>query len=116
MPKYRVGLQKEFSEIFDGVWIPKRTREKKSPADPEQKQRQQKRQVEEVISTMKCTRNFQCYKSGFQNVSKAKLAAETGLVECLSENQQDCEFRTSFMDRTFCKCQLRCYIAKNLQK
>jgi len=115
MPKYRVGLQKDFSEIFDGVWIPKRTREKKPTTAPGQKQQQQ-RQIENIIAAMKCAKDFQCCKSGFMNLCKAKLVADTGLVECSPENQQDCEFRISFMDRTFCKCQLRCYIAKNLHK
>jgi hypothetical protein len=115
MPKCRVGLQKEFSEIFDGVWIPKRTRPKKPPTAPEQK-KQQEWQIKQIIAAMKCAKDFQCYKSGLTNLCKAKLVADTGLVECLPENQQACEFRASFMDRTFCKCQLRCYIAKNLHK
>ncbi len=116
MQKYRVGLQKDFSEIFDSVWIPKRTRTKKPTPALGQKQQQQQQQIKNIIAAMKCAKNFQCYKSGFMNLCKAKLVPDIGLVECSPENQQDCEFRTSFMDRTFCKCQLRCYIAKNLHK
>ena len=115
MPKYKTGLQKEFSKIFEGVWIPRKTRLKQNPAAIEQEQ-QHKRQIEQIIGAMKCAKGFQCYKSGLTNLCKARLVADTGLVECSPENQQDCEFRTPFMDRTFCKCQLRCYIAKNLHK
>jgi len=116
MPKYRVGLQKEFSEIFEGVWVPESKRVKRGSAATEQNQHQQKGQIEEIMRAMKCTKDFQCYKSGFTKLCNAKLIADTGLVECSPENQQACEFRTFFMDRNFCKCQLRRYIAKNLHK
>ena len=113
MAKDRVGLHKNCSAIFEGVWIPPKNHRRPFAA-PKQKQQVQKSKIEHIISQMKCSKGFECYKSEFKNLCKAREIAGTELVECSPENQQACEFRTTFMETAFCKCQLRCYIAKNL--
>ncbi len=116
MSKNRVGLQKKFSTIFEGVWIPKKTDARQTFAATTQGKKLQKEKIEQIISQMKCLKDFECYKSGFKNLCKVNILEDTGLVECSPENKKPCEFKSSFMGRTFCKCQLRCYIAENFHK
>jgi len=120
MRKRRFGLQKEFSAIFDGVWVPKRPRAKgpsDAPASEEQQQQQQQmKQIEQIISSMKCSKDFECFKSGFEKLCKVNVIGNGKVIECLPENRGGCEFRFSFLGRSFCKCELRYYIAKNLNK
>ena len=115
MSKNRIGLQKNCSEIFEGVWIPSRNRQKENMTEQEKEQQQQK-QIEEIIAAMKCSKDFLCYKSGFTDLCEVKVVAETGFVECLPGNEQACEFKRHLMDKTFCECRLRRYIANNLHK
>ena len=77
MSKNRIGLQKNCSEIFEGVWIPSRNRQKENMTEQEKEQQQQK-QIEEIIAVMKCSKDFLCYKSGFTNLCEVKVVAETG--------------------------------------
>jgi len=116
MPKHRVGLQKDFSAIFDGVWIPKKIRVSRHAPAPASNAQEMKMQMEEIIRGMNCQKDFECIKSGFEKLCKAKIIGNGKLVECSPENQQACEFRFFFTDRSFCKCRLRYYIAKNFQK
>lgn len=115
MAKNKVGLHKNFSAIFEGVWIPPKTHRRPFAA-PAQKQQTQKSEIEHIISQMKCSKGFECYKAGFKNLCRARIIAGTELIECSPENQQACEFKAAFMEMAFCKCKLRCYIAKNLHK
>jgi len=115
MAKNRVGLQKNFSSIFNGVWIPQKTRRRPFDA-PVQEQQLQKSKIEHIINRMKCSKDFECYKSGFKNLCRVKIIEGAELIECSPENRRDCEFRVPFMNRAFCKCQLRYYIAKNLHR
>ncbi len=116
-PKQRAGLQKDFSAIFQGVWIPKkpRRRQAEEPAAAQEHERQIN-EIEQIISSMKCSKDFACFKSGFQNLCKIKVIGDGKIIECSPENDFPCEYRFSFMDRTFCKCELRYYIARNLNK
>lgn len=117
MRKRRAGLQKEFSVIFDGVWVPKRQRAKEffdAPASEEQ--HQQTKQIEQIIGSMKCSKDFECFKSGFQKLCKVNVIGDGKVVECSPENRGKCEFRFSFLGNSLCKCELRYYIARNLNK
>ena len=75
-----------------------------------------KRQIEEIISTIECQKDFECYKSGFQNLTKVKSFEPQDLVECLGENPQQCQFSFPFGNGYFCKCPVRAYIAQKLGK
>ena len=74
------------------------------------------RQIEGIISQMKCKKDFQCYKSGFKDLCQIKDIGVPDSVRCLSEASEDCEYSFAFGDSCFCKCPLRLYIAKNLKK
>jgi len=74
------------------------------------------RQIEEIISQMKCKKDFQCYKSGFKDLCETKDIGVPDSVRCLSKPLGDCEYSFAFGDGYFCKCPLRVYITKNLKK
>ena len=74
------------------------------------------RQIEEIIRQIKCDKDFQCCKSGFEDICEAKDIGLPDSVKCLSKHPGDCEYAFAFGDSYFCKCPLRVYIAKNLKK
>ena len=118
MSKRKAGLQKEFSAIFRDVWIPKRQQSLRpagKPAPPPQDTRHI-REMEQIARRISCAKDFQCYKSGFEKLCRAKIVGNGKMVECSPENEGSCEFRFSFMKKSFCKCPLRYHIAKNLKK
>lgn len=71
-------------------------------------------EIEKIISTMKCSKGFICYKSNFEQLCKVINPGEGKIIECSPLNQGPCAYRFSFMGKVFCKCPLRYYIAKNL--
>ena len=73
-------------------------------------------QIEEIKSGMKCPRRFECYKSGFENLSKIRGIDKKEFLECLEENAQDCQFSLSFGNTVSCLCPLRIYIATEFHK
>ena len=75
-----------------------------------------KPQIEEIIGGMKCPRDFKCYESGFEDLCKAKDIGLESFSKCLEEDPLECTFAFSFGYSHFCKCPLRVYIAKTLQK
>jgi len=75
-----------------------------------------KKQIEEIIGGMKCPRDFKCYKSGFENLCKAKDIGIESFLKCLEENPQECKFSLSFGYSYLCQCPLRIYIVKKLKK
>ncbi len=75
-----------------------------------------KTQIEEIISGMECSKDFKCYKSGFDNLSKIRIFRDGEVVECLEQHAQLCEFSFVIGRGHFCKCPLRIYIAKNFNR
>ncbi len=196
--KKRIGLQKDFSAIFDGVWIPPKPHKEQAPAEPipqeqdhavekpeseeqdrvpdppafnesdqavatplseeqdnavetpssleqenaaetpipDQQQHtadaatideeehagdtaisiEQTREIERIMDSMKCSKAFICYKSGFKDLCKVKNVGEGRIIECSPENRGPCTYRFTFTGRIFCKCPLRHYIARNLKR
>ena len=76
----------------------------------------QKTQIEEIISKNECPKDYECYKSGFDNVCRAKIFIDGNLVECFDKGRTSCKFSHHFGLGYFCKCPLRKYIAQNLNK
>jgi hypothetical protein len=127
--KQRSGLQKDFAAIFEGVWVPKKARAARQPPKPDPQEQEQQaeqagqtnpaehvEQIERIIASMTCSKGFECFKSGFENLCRANIVGNGQIIECSPENRQSCEYRFGFMDKTFCKCRLRYYIARNLNK
>jgi len=78
-----------------------------------------KKRVEEIIGKLKCPKDFQCYKSGLENLCKAKeIRGTVSYLECLEKNSRECIFSVylSDWDAHFCACPLRIYIAEKLKK
>jgi hypothetical protein len=73
---------------------------------------EQKRHIEEIIRDMECPKDFECYKSGFANVCKAKNGAIESLLECSEKHPEMCQFSLPYGDGYFCECPFRHYIAK----
>ena len=75
-----------------------------------------KEKIEQIMADMNCSGDFECYKSGYANLCKAKNNGMGGYADCLEDQIKcKCEFRVPFGSGTFCHCPLRVYIAKNLE-
>lgn len=77
---------------------------------------EQKRRIEEIMAGMECELDFECYKSGFEKICKARDRGLPNYVDCLEESRTMCGFRVPFGSGAYCKCPLRVYIAKTLKK
>lgn len=75
-----------------------------------------KTQIEEIISGIECPKDFECYKSGFENLPKTRIIVSGEVVECLEESSRMCNLSFSFGSGYFCKCPLRRYITKNFNR
>ena len=75
-----------------------------------------KKELWELIGYLKCPKDFKCYRSGFENLCKAKAVGMEGFLDCLEENPRDCKFAFPFGHGHFCHCPLRVYIAKKVKK
>jgi hypothetical protein len=73
-------------------------------------------QIEEIISGIECPKDFECYKSGFEDLSKIEIFRDGELVECLEKHSRLCKFSFSFGFGYYCKCPLRRYIAQNFNR
>jgi len=75
---------------------------------------EQKRRIEEIMAGMQCPKGFECYKSGFEKISKVEDKGLLGYVECLENRGTRCKFKVPYGDSIYCKCPLRVYVAKEL--
>jgi len=75
-----------------------------------------KKRINEILIVMECQRDFECYKSGFSNLSKIKDAGIEIFLKCSKKNPKLCKFSFSFGYEYFCKCPLRVYVAKKLKR
>ena len=73
-------------------------------------------QIEKIINEMECPKDFTCYKSGFNNLCRAKDIGLESFIECLEENPNGCTFSLSFGYSHLCTCPLRIYILRNIKK
>lgn len=75
-----------------------------------------KKEIEEILGQMQCPKDFECYKSGFEALCKARYVGGELFLECLEETPQRCKF-SLFLGRShLCQCPLRAYIAKKFKK
>jgi hypothetical protein len=73
-------------------------------------------QIEGIINGMECSKDFECYKSGFENLCKVRIFRNGELSECLDTKSWLCPFSFNFGNGYYCKCPLRKYIAKHFYK
>jgi hypothetical protein len=72
--------------------------------------------VEELIGGLSCPKNFRCCESESQQLCKAKDIGMESFLECLEKNPLSCSFSLSYADSYYCRCPLRVYLAKELDK
>jgi len=75
-----------------------------------------KQQIEEIIRTMHCPRDFKCYKSDFQNIGEVGIVGDAVMLECIEPRGRTCEFGSSEGCGIICTCPLRNYIATNFRR
>ena len=79
--------------------------------------KEHKEKIEQIMADMNCSKDFECYKSGFDNLCKAKDNRIDGFAACLEDEIKcKCGFRVNFGYGVLCRCPLRIYIAKNIEK
>ena len=67
--------------------------------------------IEQIMREMECPKDFQCYRSEFVKLCKAKIFL-SGYADCLEENSELCKFSVPFGEGLFCRCPLRVYVAE----
>jgi hypothetical protein len=72
--------------------------------------------LEDIIDGIRCPKDFECYKMGFENLCKAKDFGLSEFLECLEKNPEGCKFSVPYGTWYLCQCPLRIYIAKKLKK
>jgi hypothetical protein len=72
--------------------------------------------IEDIMCTMKCPKEFVCYTSGFKKLCRARDIGLKSFVACLARDPLDCKFSIHFGEIFFCQCPLRIYISKCLSR
>ncbi len=73
----------------------------------------------EIMSSLECPKDFECYKQGFENLCIAEDVGVENYIECLEARPHKCSFSTPYGPYgaiVYCSCPLRVYICKNLEK
>ena len=73
------------------------------------------RTVEEIMSSMECSKDFACVKNGFQNVLQSKCFAGR-FFTCTGSNSYLCSYRLPFGYSYFCTCPLFIHSAQKKYK
>ncbi|UCD00056.1 MAG: hypothetical protein JSW66_09270 [Phycisphaerales bacterium] len=73
-------------------------------------------QIEGIMSSMDCQKDFKCYKSDFDSICRAVHRGLDTLADCCDHGNTACAFRVPFGRGAFCRCPLRIYIAKHFKK
>jgi hypothetical protein len=72
--------------------------------------------IEEMMCGFTCHKDFECYRSGFRNLCKARDIGLESFVACLMSDPLECKFTLLFGGVFFCTCPVRIYLVKNLKK
>ena len=72
--------------------------------------------IENIMRGMECAKGFKCYELGFHNLCHAKDIGMESFVECLESRTKECKFSFPFGHSHLCKCPLRIYVKKNLNR
>jgi hypothetical protein len=74
------------------------------------------KKIEDLIDGMKCPKDFECYKMGFEKLCEAEDFGLSGFLRCMDKNPDKCKFSAPYGSWYLCDCPLRIYIAKQLKK
>ena len=81
-----------------------------------------KEKMENIIAAMrtdsiKCSKDFECYTSSFENLCKIKgVVGSFDIIECASDDAQCCGLSFTAAGELYCRCPLRRYIAANFHR
>ena len=75
-----------------------------------------KAKIEGVMEAMRCPDNFKCVKGDAEQLCKAEDYGNANYVKCLEKKASRCVFSIPFGVGGYCKCPLRVYLCKELQK
>jgi hypothetical protein len=84
--------------------------------DEELKKLIEKISLEKVAGGIECPKDFKCTRVSFEDLCKADDIGQEGCLECLERESCDCPFMIDIGYARLCRCPLRVYIAKNLNK
>ncbi|HER43648.1 MAG TPA: hypothetical protein ENO08_04225 [Candidatus Eisenbacteria bacterium] len=79
-------------------------------------QRQHENEMEEIMKGMECPEDFSCYRKGFRDICKAKDFGIETILECLEEDAEECSFSYAYGHLHFCKCPMRNFAARRLNR
>ena len=77
-------------------------------------EQEHKEQMEKIMADMDCPKDFECYKSEFEKLCKAKDNGMYEYANCLESDSSTCSFKFSFGNDTLCHCPVRVYVVNNL--
>ena len=72
-------------------------------------------ELKKILGRVQCPRDFYCYKSEYNSLSKREAIGAKSFLICLEEKLQECTFVISGEYHFLCKCPLRNYIANELK-
>jgi hypothetical protein len=76
-----------------------------------------KDEIEAIMSEMKCSMDFACYKSNFEGICEVRNVDRHDFLRCMSANAINCDFSLPFEKNLhFCLCPLRIFAANTLNK
>ena len=74
------------------------------------------KQIEELVNSLKCPKDFVCYKSGFKKMCRVKDIGIESFLICLDKDSLECRFSVHFGGVYFCQCPLRVLICREYRK
>ena len=106
LEKIAVDLKQEMEELEERI---ESLEQEKEDVKTHQK-------VVEIIGDLKCPKDFQCYKSKYDELCNAGFNGKPGMLCCLEEEPNECIFSLSYRDTYYCQCPLRNHIAEKVGK
>ena len=74
------------------------------------------REIKKLMKEIDCPKNFICMKDGYKNLCKAEDLGLDEFLECMQEDSSSCPYSFRFGSNFFCKCGVRFYLARKLEK
>jgi hypothetical protein len=75
-----------------------------------------RRQIDDIMGAMDCPKRFRCAENGFEELCRAEDIHLDHHLVCLEERPEACSFAVPFGGASFCRCPLRVYLAKHVQR
>ena len=79
-------------------------------------ERQDDSLIEKLAAKFQCPKDFKCYRSGFTELCKAKDINSVEHIEYLYDDAPNCIFSLLRVNLYLCKCPLRIYLIKELNR